>query len=166
MKNLPINFEELSFVLHRGADMKMECYLDLRNGAILNIPTNEKLISSMYSKTINPININHNFFVDQIIAGKDYYLYIPDHFQNQLFNLMSSFANSLSGKGFPETDDLWRTINEEGGYSEFHLILTKNDDLYDLFISFRDSIYEKSAREWLSENKINPIQRHASGTVY
>ncbi len=47
MKNLTVNIDELAFVLHRGSDIKMECYLDLRNGKILNIPTNEKLISQI-----------------------------------------------------------------------------------------------------------------------
>jgi hypothetical protein len=160
MKILPVNIEELSFVLHRGPEMKMECYLDLRNGTILNIPTNEKLISRMHGKEVDPENLNHDFFIDQIITEKEYYLYIPDLFQQHIFNLMSAFTKSISNQNFDETDALWKTIQEKGGYSIFRYIITKNEELYDLYIFFRDHMYEQLAREWLDENNINPIPQN------
>lgn len=55
MKELPINIDELAFVLHRGSELDMECYLNLETGDILNIPTDNVILTNILKleKNIN-----------------------------------------------------------------------------------------------------------------
>ncbi|MBN2425349.1 MAG: hypothetical protein JXR46_13770 [Calditrichaceae bacterium] len=165
MLELAINIIELAYVLHRGEEMQMECFLDLHSGKILNIPTNPDLVKRLHHKKVSDMNFNEKYFVDHLISDKSSYLYIPDLFKQNIYNLMSSFVNEVEKRNFVDSQALWNTIQSEGGFSEFHSIISGKQKLYDLFIEFRDRTYKKFAIGWLKENQIKIISANQENLI-
>lgn len=165
MLELPINISELAFVLHRGEEMQMECFLDLHSGRIINIPTNPDLVKRLHHKKVSDMNFNEKYFVDHLMSDKSSCLYIPDLFKQNIYNLMSSFVTEVEKKNFVDSRALWNTIQSEGGFTEFHSIISGKQKLYDFFIEFRDRMYKKIAVVWLKENQIKIISANQENLI-
>ncbi len=148
--------DELAFVLHRGPDLDMECFLNLQTGEILYIPTDTVALQSMFDSPFEPELMNVKALAEDILRKETALLYIPDNFQLVVFDLMN---------GFTSIDDLDEIIQEKlitairgaGGFDSFHQILRNYPDLLRKFVEFRDQFYLERAYEWLEENGILPI---------
>ncbi len=150
---LSINLDELAFVLHRGPQLKMECFLDRETGAIIYIPTDVSALSAMFNSTFEPELLNINALARDIVHKDTPLLYIPDHFSQNIFELMNTFVGSTT---LPEnlSKKLIKAIHGSGGYAEFHAILKSDPKQFKKFLNFRDDFYFSKAVEWLKENQI------------
>ncbi|HID38618.1 MAG TPA: hypothetical protein EYP36_03780 [Calditrichaeota bacterium] len=152
---LPINIDELAFVLHRGPGLEMECFLNLDTGAIINIPTNRKFLKRILK--IDVEMLRDDALINMLLPENGHFLYIPNQFSLRLYELFSSFAKKIETT-YPEIHDrLWVLIQKNGTYSEYKNIFSKVSSLNAYFIRFRDDLYEKYAIRWLEENNITYV---------
>lgn len=151
-KKLPINIDELAFVLHRGPRLEMECFLNLDTGAIVNVPTNRQFLKQVLDVDVDLLR--EDALMQMLLPKEGRFLHIPDQFSLRLFELQSGFAEEIK-YSYPKIyDRLWQLIQHEGIYDDFRQIIKEVQGLNDRFIGFRDALYEKFALEWLAENKI------------
>ncbi len=161
MKKLPINLDELAFVLHRGEDLKMECFLNLKSGEILYVPTDTEILRSLLHQISPPELLNTKALAESLFGKNNNLIYIPDNFKNVVFDLMSGFTN-LSVLSDQIQNKLVNAIQREGGFNKFHQILCEIPDLLKKFIEFRDDFFLEKALEWLKEQNIIPAENKNS----
>jgi len=157
MINLSINLDELAFVLHRSPEFELQCYLNLDNGEIMNIPTNKEALTGILELKNDPQLLSTEGLVKMIIPKDKNYLSVPDLFSQIIYDIMGGFADTIKDKDAILYDELWHNIHHGGGYSGFHRIIKSRQNYQRKFIAYRDSAYEKNAIKWLKENDINPI---------
>jgi len=153
MLELPINLDELAFVLHRGPDMHMECFLDCETGEIIYIPTDTSALNAMFQSVFQPERLNVEALARDITRKDTALKYIPDNFSQCVFELMNSFIDATY---FPDylQKKLVNAIKGNGGYAEFHSILKTAPKYLKKFLHFRDEFFLCKAIEWLKENNI------------
>ncbi len=153
MLELPINLDELAFVLHRGPEMHVECFLDCETGEIIYIPTDTSALNAMFQSVFEPERLNVEALARDITRKDTALKYIPDNFSQVVFELMTGFIESTS---FPDylLKKLEKAIQGKGGYTEFHAILKSAPQYLKKFINFRDDFFAYKAIEWLKENNI------------
>ncbi len=156
MKQLKINLDELAFVLHRGAELEMKCYLELESGRILNIPTNPEVVKQLFHLAEDINNIDINKLVRRILPDSHHFLELPDMFEQVAFDLMSRFTRSIEDSKPLLAEELWKDIHEGLGYKSFNAKLRENPNLFRSFIQMRDELFEESARAWLKNHDIEP----------
>ncbi|MGD9899223.1 MAG: hypothetical protein AB7T22_08870 [Calditrichaceae bacterium] len=157
MKELMINMDELAFVLHRGHDIEMECYLDTRSGDIISIPTNDSIISSTLDLEDDVSVLNKNGLVEMMLPDRGDLLYIPNNFSQILFELMSDFTKLIENDHAELHDMLWAAIQKGGGFEEFHRIIKSRPGILNQFIVFRDNKFEENAVIWLKDHEIKSV---------
>ena len=161
MRTLSINIDELAFVLHRGPGLDMECFLNLDNGAIINIPTNRQFLKQILDVDVELLR--EDALMRMLLPGEGRYLHIPDQFSLRLFELQSGFTEKIK-KSYPKIyQQLWRLIQKDGVYTDFRNILKDVPGLNERFLKYRDALYEKYAIEWLKENNITYSSTNQSG---
>ncbi|MHB2152826.1 UPF0158 family protein [Calditrichota bacterium GD2] len=153
MLELPINLDELAFVLHRGPEMNMECFLDCETGEIIYIPTETSALSAMFQSLFEPERMNVEALARDITRRDTALKYIPDNFSLVVFELMNGFLESTSIPDYLK-NRLYKAIHGNGGFSEFHSILKGAPKFLKKFIQFRDEFYLCKAIEWLKDNNI------------
>lgn len=153
MLELPINLDELAFVLHRGPELHVECFLDCETGEIIYIPTETSALNAMFQSVFEPERLNVEALARDITRKDTALKYIPDNFPQVVFELMNSFIDSTSFPDFLKKK-LEKAIQEKGGYSEFHSILKSAPKYLKKFLNFRDEFFVLKAIEWLKENNI------------
>ena len=152
MQKVPINIDELAFVLHRGPGLEMECFLNLDTGVIINIPMNRKFLQRILEVDVEMLR--EDALIKMLLPEDGHFLRIPNHFSLRLYELFSGFAKEIE-KAYPVIHDrLWLLIQRDGTYSEYKNIFSKVPSLNAYFIRFRDDLYEKFAIRWLEENNI------------
>lgn len=158
MRFLPINLDELAFVLHRTVDLHMECFLHLKTGSIINIPTDESLLAELLDRREN-IDVSRPIKLLKIIVNDpENYLHIPSQFSKNIFHIMSEFTRFVETKNHVLSDQLWEVIkSNKGGSRVFVEKIENKPALFRHYIRFRDSVFEKEARHWLKENDIISI---------
>ncbi len=157
MRHLPINLDELAFVLHRGDELEMECFLNLENGEILYIPTDSDVLHSMFHQITLPELVSITALAERIFPDISKLLYIPDNFREIVYDLMNRFVS------YPDLTDsirarLLNAIHDKGGFRKFHQVITDFPGLLAKFIRFRDEYYLEKAKEWLKKHDIVPIE--------
>jgi len=157
MKRLKINMDELAFVLHRGAELEMKCYLDLKSGRILNFPTNLEVVKQLFHLKEDVNNIDINKLIRRILPEPQHFLELPDMFDQVAFDLMSRFTRSIEVSKPLLAEELWKGIHEGQGYKAFNTkIREEYPGLLRSFIRLRDELFEESARNWLKSQHIEP----------
>lgn len=156
MRQLPINLDELAFVLHRGEDLDMECFLNLETGEILYIPTDSDVLHFMFHQISLPELVSVTSLAERIFPDISKLLYIPDNFRDIVFDLMNQFAN------IPNINDAIRTkllnaIHRQGGFRVFRQVVNDSPGLLAKFIQFRDDFFLEKALEWLKKHEIVPL---------
>ena len=153
MQKLPINIDELAFILHRGPGLEMECFLNLDSGAIINIPMNKNFLQRILKVDVEMLR--EDALINMLLPEDGHFLRIPNQFSLRLYELFSGFAHEIED-AFPVIyDRLWVVIQKNGTYNDFKNIFSKIPSLKAFFIRYRDDLYEKYAIRWLEENKIN-----------
>ncbi|MCD6376613.1 MAG: hypothetical protein J7L94_13875 [Caldisericaceae bacterium] len=153
MLELPVNLDELAFVLHRGPELHAECFLDCETGEIIYIPTDTSALNAMFQSIFEPERLNVEALARDITRKDTALKYIPDNFSQVVFELMTSFIESTSFPAYLQKK-LEKAIQSKGGYSEFHSILKGAPKFHKKFINFKDEFFVCKAIEWLKENNI------------
>ncbi len=163
MRKLPINLDELAFVLHRGEELDMECFLDLDTGEIHYIPTDNDVLQSMFKQLTIPELVSITSLAERLFTDISHLLYIPDNFKDVVFELMNQFSNHSS---LPEVtrERLLQAIHHKGGFEKFHKVLQEFPGLLTRFVEFRDSFFLEKAKEWLEGHEIVPVDLRRKGT--
>ncbi len=153
MLELPINLDELAFVLHRGPDMNMECFLDCETGEIIYIPTETSALNAMFHSVFESERMNVEALARDLTRKDTALKYIPDNFSLVVFELMTGFVETTE---LPEIlqDKLLKAIHGSGGFFEFHSTLKSAPRFLKKFIQFRDNFYLNKAMDWLKANNI------------
>ncbi len=155
MRYLPINLDELAFVLHRSAELRMECFLHLKTGSIINIPTDTSLLEQVMDVHENIDISKPGKLLKLMVKNPDDYLHIPNHFSRNIFHIMSEFTRFVETKNQVLSEKLWEVIkSKEGGSQVFVEMIENKPGLFRNYIRFRDLVFEKEARHWLLENDI------------
>ena len=162
MAELSINIDELAFVLHRGSELELECYLNLETGDIINIPTDNDILTSILKLEKNINVLDKEALIRKIAPDSTNFLYIPNNFPNIIFDLMSEFTRSIENEYQELHDKLWVAIQKEGGYQEFHRMIKSEQGLLKKFLLLRDSFFEASALQWLRDNEIKVVTAKAT----
>lgn len=157
MKELNINMDELSFVLHRGQDLEMECYLNTQSGDIISVPTNDSILSNILNLEDDVSVLNKNGLVEMMLPDHGDLLYIPNNFSQIIFELMSDFIKLIENDHAELHDQLWAAIQNSGGFEEYHRIIKSRPGILNQFIVFRDKKFEKNALIWLKDHEIKPV---------
>ncbi len=152
MQKLPINIDELAFVLHRGPGLEMECFLNLDTGAIINIPMNRKFLQRILQVDVEMLR--EDALIKMLLPENGRFLRIPNQFSSRLYELFSGFAKEIEDAHPVIYNRLWVLIHEDGTYTEYKNIVNKIPSLKAYFIRYRDDLYEKYAIRWLEENNI------------
>ncbi len=153
-RRLSINLDELAFVLHRGPGIKMECFLNLQNGNILNIPSNDDLLISMLNLRETIEFYDRHQLILELLPAPEHHLFIPDQFYQHIFTLMSDFAEQIRETHPGLFRKYWYIIHRYGEYDRFIRLTRKHIALHQRFLELRDSLFERNARQWLRENHI------------
>ena len=158
MRELPVNLDELAFVLHRGDELDMECFLNLETGEIHYIPTDNDVLQSLFHKLTLPELVSITSLAERLFPDISKLLYIPDNFKDIVFDLMNQFANLSS---LPELarEKLLEAIHHKGGFKKFHKVLEEFPGLLTNFIEFRDTFFLQKAQEWLKKHEIIPARK-------
>ncbi len=153
MKPLRINIDELAFVLHRGSGLEMKCFLDLKSGQIINVPTNRDVVKQILHLREN--NFSPDALSNEVIAEKkETLLEIPDRFDLIIFDLMSKFIRSIQQEDDRFAEKLWEIVHRGKGYKVFHTAISERYGMLKKFIRLKDEMFEQAALKWLEENKI------------
>ena len=165
MRKLPINLDELAFVLHRGDELDMECFLNLDTGEIHYIPTDNDVLQSMFKQLTIPELVSVTTLAERLFTDISRLLYIPDNFKDVVFDLMNQFANLPS---LPDVtrERLLQAIHHKGGFEKFHNVLQEFPGLLTRFVEFRDSFFLEKAREWLEGHEIVPADQSKKETYH
>lgn len=158
MRELPVNLNELAFVLHRGDELDMECFLNLETGEIHYIPTDNDVLQSMFHQLTLPELVSITSLAERLFPDISKLLYIPDNFKEIVFDLMNQFSSH------PTLSDLTReklleAIHHKGGFKKFHNVLEEFPGLLTNFIEFRDNFFLLKTKEWLKKHDIIPVGR-------
>ncbi|MBD3223594.1 MAG: hypothetical protein GF313_02625 [Caldithrix sp.] len=154
MQTLQINITELAFVLHRGPDMEMECYLNLDSGNIINIPTNRDVLSNILKFKDDIDRYDKHALIQKLIPENLKYLYIPDQLSQVLFPMMDQFIELIKNDEPSYHEKLWKAIHRYGDSKRFTRILKTNPKLFDHYLMFRDFYFEKEADKWLKKQGV------------
>ncbi len=156
MKKLPINLDELAFVLHRGDDLDMECFLNLETGEILYVPTDSDVLKSIFHQLTIPELVSITSLAERLFDDISKLLYIPDNFKDVVFELMNRFTN-FSYLPDLAREKLTEAIHNKGGFKKFHKVLEEFPGLLSRFVEFRDAFFLEKAKEWLAKHDIVPV---------
>ena len=158
MKQLPINLDELAYLLHRGQTIDMASYFHLTTGEIINIPTERKILRKLVPEVDNGWQFAAEDLVRKILPEESEDLIeIPNLLQQHVFGLMSGFISTIAD-GFPaEAAKLEMTIHKNGSYADFRKILDHNKKILKKYITYRDIFFEQSAIEWLKTYEIEVL---------
>ncbi len=154
MRSLPVNLDELAFVLHRGDELEMECFLNLETGEILYIPTDNDVLQSMFHQLTLPELVSVTTLAERMFPDISKLLYIPDNFKDVVFELMTRFSNHDSLNSIAK-ERLVQAIHHKGGYNRFHKVLEEFPGLLSRFVDFRDNFFLEKAKEWLRGHDIS-----------
>ncbi|GEM_PF-2627453 len=156
MIKLPINLDELSFVLHRGPELELACFLDLDTGTIENYPTNREALISLLKLDDEKGNLYTTEYLVDIMIPKDRNLIsIPDKFSEVIYTIMTHFVRKLDGSEIQLYNELSQIIHQKGDYQLFHEVLQKHPSQLRRFLETRDTFFERSALNWLKEHNIS-----------
>lgn len=153
MRELPVNLDELAFVLHRGEELEMECFLNLETGEIHYIPTDNDVLQSMFQQLTLPELVSVTTLAERMFSDISKLLYIPDNFKDVVFELMTQFSHNAALNDLTK-ERLVQAIHNKGGYKRFHKVLEEFPGLLSRFIEFRDNFFVQKAREWLQGHDI------------
>ena len=156
MRELPINLDELAFVLHRGKDLDMECFLNLETGEILYIPTDTDVMHSIFHQLSLPELVSITSLAERLFPDISNLLYIPDNFNDCVFDLMNQFV-SLPIINDMVQNNLLKAIHNKGGFKKFHQIIQEIPGLLKEFVQFRDKFFQENAKNWLNGHEIIPL---------
>jgi hypothetical protein len=157
MIRLPVNIDELSFLLHRGHMLPFIAYLNPTSGDIITLPSDATALAHMLHLHINQDNINMETFLLSIFPNLKTMLFIPDLYADSIYSLMSEFISRVE-KSFPrETKALTQLLNRQEGFHGFHLLLVEME-LVDQFLDFRNTFYRVKAQTWLEAHDIIGIE--------
>ncbi len=159
MSEFSVNMDELAFVLHRSPSLHLDCYLDLETGNIINVPTDRKVLENLLPPEENSQLLSTENMIEQLLPKDGKLLFIPDLFEQNIFNLMMQFQESLAEDEPELAEKLFITIHGEGGYASFRKLIQKRYQLLKLFIRFRDSFFEREAKAWLKQNHVSAVPR-------
>ncbi len=159
MTELSVNMDELAFILHRSPSLHLACYFDLTTGNIINVPTNRKVLENLLSPEENNQLLSTENMIEQMLPKGGNLIFIPDLFEQNIFNLMMQFQESIQNEDPEFAEKLLNTIHGEGGYASFRKLIQKRYHLLKSFIRFRDSFFEQEAQSWLNQNNISAIPR-------
>lgn len=162
MLQLRINMDEFAFVLHRGPNLPMDCYLDLKTGEILNIPTDRNVLQEMLDLDERIHLYPVESLVEQILPNKTKFKHIPDLLPDIIFDLMNQFTSRLKKMNAGLADRLQNILHGEGGSHEFYRLIRKNRSINKKFIDFRDNYFLENAEKWLRDNGIKPLSAQKS----
>jgi hypothetical protein len=158
MKKLHINIDELAYVLHRGQTLDMASFLNIKNGEIINIPTERSVLQNLIDLEDEKERYTTTDMVQKLLPeDHENLVEIPNIFQQNLFNLMTGFISSISDEFPVHYAKLEQAIIKEGGYTAFRKIISDNKKLFSRYIKFRDTFFEDSAIEWLQQYQIEVI---------
>lgn len=154
MRKLPVNLDELAFVLHRGSALAMDCFLDLDTGQIITIPLDAELLVQILHLDIDPPMLEPKSLIGSLVPQGRNLIHIPDNYAIVIFDLMADFSRKIEHQIPDMSQNLWGTIHNKGGFPEFRRIIMRRQGLLNQFIDFRDKYYRGKARKWLKENQI------------
>ncbi len=159
MPEFSINMDELAFVLHRSPSLNLDCYLDLDTGNIINVPTERNVLENLFPSGRDSHLLSTEKMIEELLPDHARLLFIPDLFEQHVFNLMIRFQESIEESDPELAEQLLSAIHKEGGFTAFRKLIQKQYRTLKAFIRFRDAFFEKEAEAWLKNNNISVVQR-------
>lgn len=160
MKKLKIDLKELVSEMEMGDNLELTGYLDTETGEIISMPDNVMRAVEDSAEAIGELADWEQELVKtaEYILGdeKNRFLLIPKRESREGYELMATFAETVTSKGLREK--LAIALDGKGAFRRFRNVLNDYPSELERWYKFKDDRMLEEAIQWLIMNGIEPVQ--------
>jgi hypothetical protein len=159
-KKLKIDLGDLVHEMELGDNLELTGYLDTETGDVISMPDNIMRAvegSDEAAETLPDWEQDLVETAESILGDeKDRFLLIPRRESREGYELMASFAETVTNKDLRE--EIAIALGGKGAFRQFRNVLNHHPDELDRWYSFKDESIREAAVQWLLEHGIEPVQ--------
>lgn len=158
-KKLKVDLSEFVFEMELGDNMERSGYLDTETGEIIDMP--DDIMRAVEDGKNESASVEWDEELaetaDKILSDeKSRFLPIPKRESHEGYEIMVSFAETVTNKGLKEK--LSVALDGKGAFRRFRSALDQHPGELERWYTFKDDWMRGEAIQWLFDHGIEPVQ--------